>query len=257
MYKCNITGQNFDLDDTEKGRETAIRYGYNSRFRAICYVLSQILFKDIRVLSDIKQNKKCKGLGMSDGEWSHILKEKFDYINTFNNIEPIFNIYNFEHVNSYKNLDFIISSDIFEHIVPYPGIQIAFNNLFKMLKKGGSIIFSVPYTVEGEHLEHFPNLYDYTIETDENDNYFLYNKTKDNDSEIFTNLCFHGEPSIETLEMRLFSKTSLNIFLKNSGFINIKFHNITEDMNKYGIFWSKHNNINDFSLIISATKPFR
>jgi SAM-dependent methyltransferase len=62
-----------------------------------------------------------------------------------------------------NNLDFIISSDVFEHINPLPSIQIAFNNLYKMLKNGGTLIFSVPYN-HGEHREHYPNLYNYKIE---------------------------------------------------------------------------------------------
>jgi SAM-dependent methyltransferase len=257
MYKCNITGKLFDLEDSEKERELAIRYGYNSRFRAICYVLSKTLFREVRVLEELKQSKKIKGLGMADGLWSTILKEKFDYINTFNNADPKLDIYNSDHVGSYKNLDFIISSDVFEHIVPFPGIQIAFNNILKMLRKGGCFIFSVPYVNEGEHVEHFPNLYDYKLETDENYKHILYNKTKDDKLEIFSDLCFHGEPCIETLEMRLFSKKSVSDFLQKSGFVNINFHTITEDMNAYGIFWSKDNAKNSCSLIISATKPFR
>jgi hypothetical protein len=56
------------------------------------------------------------------------------------------------------------------------------------------------------------------------------------------------------LEMRVFSKKSIISFLEKSGFIDIIFYDITEDMNKYGIFWSKYG-VNDCSLIISAKKP--
>jgi hypothetical protein len=44
-----------------------------------------------------------------------------------------------------------------------------------MLKCGGHIIFSVPYT-DDEHKEHYPNLYDYKIGKNDNDEYVLYNK---------------------------------------------------------------------------------
>ena len=78
--------------------------------------------------------------------------------------------------------------------------------------------------------------------------YQLKNKT-----EIFNNLCFHGGPG-NVLEMRVFSKKSIIAFLTKSGFIDIIFYEINEDMNKYGIFWDKKN-CNTCSLMISAKKP--
>jgi len=49
--------------------------------------------------------------------------------------------------------------------------------------------------------------------------------------------------------MRIFSNISIISFLKKSGFVDITFYEINEDMKKYGIFWA-----NKCSLIISATK---
>ena len=119
-------------------------------------------------------------------------------------------------------------------------------HLIIYLKCGGILIFSVPYT-HNYHKEHFLNLYDYKI-IKNNDKYILKNKTIEN----FNNLCFHGGPG-NFLEMRVFSKKSIISFLKKSGFINITFYDITEDIKKYGIVWSK-DCINDTSLIISAKK---
>ena len=57
--------------------------------------------------------------------------------------------------------------------------QTAFNNLFKMLKTGGHIIFSVPFIYDN-YYEHFPSLYDYSIEFDNIKNkYYIKNKTID------------------------------------------------------------------------------
>jgi len=188
---------------------------------------------------------------MSDSNYSIILENKFDYKNTFYHCDPYLDIYNEEHINNYKDLDFIISSDVFEHINPYPGLQIAFNNMYKMLKTGGFIIFSVPYNEE-EHIEHYPNLFEYTINKsdndNDNDNYILFNKTIYGKTEVFDNLCFHEDPG-STLEMRIFSKKSITQYLLNSGFSDIIFHSINSDMKKYGIFWSK-----SCSYIITATK---
>jgi len=249
-FICNITGKFFELNNNEKTRESGVRFGFNSRFRAVCYVFTKLFYGECKILNGLEQNKSIKGIGMSDSGWASILENKFSYKNTFYHTSPYLNIYNNEHVNNYKDLDFIISSDVFEHIDPFPSVQIAFNNLYKMLKHGGFLIFSVPYSHD-EHIEHYPNLYDYTIKN-ENNKYILYNKTIDNKLEIFDNLYFHGGPG-NTLEMRVFSKKSIISFLEKSGFINITFYNIDEDMNKYGIFWSNDGN-NDQSLIISAQK---
>jgi SAM-dependent methyltransferase len=203
-------------------------------------------------MKNLEKNKTLKGIGMSDSGWADIFKDKFNYVNTFYHTSPYLNIYNNEHVKKYTYLDFIISSDVFEHIDPFPSIQIAFDNLFSMLKCGGSLIFSVPFTYS-EHKEHFPNLYDYKIEKNDNGEYLLYNTTIENKIETFNNLCFHGGPG-NVLEMRVFSNKSIISFLEKSGFIDITFYEITEDMKKYGIFWSKDDFINE-SLIISAKKP--
>lgn len=252
MYICNITGNSFNLDDDEKDRELAVRFGFNSRFRAICYVFCKLFYGECKILSNLEDNKTIKGIGMSDSGWANIFSQKFNYINTFYHTSPYLDIYNDEHIQQYTDLDFIISSDVFEHINPFPSVQIAFNNLYKMLKPGGSIIFSVPYT-HGEHIEHFPNLYNYEILNTSTNKYILYNTTIDNKIEIFNNLCFHGGPG-NVLEMRIFSKKSIISFLEKSGFIDITFYEINEDMKKYGIFWSKNNDI-DYSLILSAKKP--
>ena len=245
-YICNITGQMFDLDNSEKHRELAVRFNCNSRFRAICYVFCKLFYGECKILLNLKENKNLKGIGMSDSGWSTIFKMKFNYVNTFYHMEPYLNIYNYEHFKNYTDLDFIISSDVFEHIDPYPNIQLAFNNLFTMLKSGGYLIFSVPYT-HGEHKEHFPNLFNYEIKN-ENGNYILYNTTQDNKLETFDNLCFHGGPG-NVLEMRVYSKSSIISFLEKAGFIDITFYEINKDMEKYGIFWS-----DNLSLIISAKK---
>ena len=246
MYTCNITGKTFDLSEEEKTRDGGLRFGYNSRFRAICYLLSKMLFGKIHILEEMEPNKNIKGIGMSDSSWTYICSKKFNYTNTFYHTEPYLDINNLYHAKKYENLDFIISSDVFEHIDPFPGIQHAFNNMYKMLKEGGFIVFSVPYTYQ-KHIEHFPSLYDYNIIYKNND-YILKNKTIDGKEEEFRNLVFHGGPG-NILEMRVFTNESVQMHLKNAGFKNITFHSPDENMNKYGIFWE-----NICGYIITANK---
>jgi hypothetical protein len=248
MYTCNITGNKFDLNEDEKNREGGTRFGHNVRFRAICYVLSKMLYDDIRIITNLETNKNIKGIGMSDSGWADICSKKFNYINTFYHKKPLLDIYDDNHINNYSNLDFIISSDVFEHINPFPNLQKAFDNLYKMLKFNGFIVFSVPFWYD-EYKEHYPSLYNYEIKK-ENNEYILYNTTIDGKQEIFKNLVFHGGPG-STLEMRIFSHDVLINYFKNAGFKNIKLYdpNQYKDMNKYGIFWE-----NNHSLIISATK---
>ena len=248
MYICNITGNSFDLKNNEKTREGGIAFEYNSRFRAIIYVFQKHILNDVTTaLCKCKANKLITGIGMSDSVYANILSKYFTYTNTFFHQTPKLDINNKKDCEQYSQLDFVISSDVFEHISPYPSVQNAFDNVFEMLKEGGTFIFSVPYTFS-EHKEHYPNLYEYKIIQKENE-YILENKTIDGNNETFKNLVFHGGPG-ETLEMRCFSKDSIKTFMQKSGFVNINFHVINSEMKHHGIFWE-----NDLSLIISCIKP--
>lgn len=245
-HTCNVTGKKFFLDNSEKHREMGLRFECNCRHRAIIYFLTKKLYDEPKILSEVNENKKINGIGMSDSGFDILLKEKFSYTNTFYHQHPFLDIYNNKHVDTYKNLDFIICSDVFEHINPHPDIQIAFNNLYKMLKPGGFVIFSVPYN-DKAHMEHYPSLFKYSIEFNDGE-YLVQNETINGKKEIFSNPIFHGGPGA-TLEMRQFSKDSIINYFNSSGFSKIEFNEIEEDLNQYGIYWHT-----DLDLIITATK---
>jgi hypothetical protein len=250
-FVCNITGQSFDLDDSEKDRELANRFGYNSRFRAICYVFCKLFYGECKIFDTLEENKTLKGIGITDSGWTNMFEQKFDYTNTICNTSSNLNIYDDTVIKKYNELDFIISSETFNHIEPYPSLQKAFNNLFKMLKCGGSIVFSVPYSLN-EHIEYFPNLYKYKI-VNKKGKQLLHNKTKNNKTEVFDNLCFDGGDG-NGFVMRIFSKKSITSFLETAGFVDITFYSIDDDMKKYGIFWREGGSEN-CGLIISAKRP--
>jgi hypothetical protein len=246
MYTCNITGKKFNLEAKDKNREGGLAFEYNCRFRAICYLLTKMLYDKIKIFVKVPINKKIKGIGMSDSFWATICEEKYDYINTFHNREPKLDIYDNTDVAKFDNLDFIISSDVFQFLSPRPNIQTAFDNVYTMLKPNGFIVFSVPF-VYGNHQEYYPNLHDYKIMTHD-DETILVNTTINDKNEIFNDLKFHGDNNTK-LEMRMFTKSSLIKYLCDAGFIDIEFYEPDEDMNKCGIFWD-----NICSLVITARK---
>ena len=67
----------------KKSIELAVRFGFNSRFRAICYVFCKLFYGECKILSNLEDNKNIKGIGMSDSGWATIFEKKFDYVNTF------------------------------------------------------------------------------------------------------------------------------------------------------------------------------
>ena len=76
-----------------------------------------------------------------------------------------------------------------------------------MLRNNGAFIFSVPYVLTGKPLEHFPNLFDYLIES-RNGKHVMINTTREGRIEEFEDLIFHGGEG-ETLEKRVFSLPDL------------------------------------------------
>lgn len=111
------------------------------------------------------------------------------------------------------------------------------------------------------YYEHFPSLYNYSIEFDEKiDKYYIKNVTMKGEKELIytytappgkeSDLCFHGGPG-STLEMRIFSYDALIEHLNIAGFEDITFYDPHEviDMQKHGIFLE-----NKCSLVLSAKK---
>jgi SAM-dependent methyltransferase len=199
--------------------------------RSIIHVLSTELFGASLTLDAFPVKKHLTGIGMSDwGEYARRLSKKFNYRNTFYHKEPRLDITNL-YDQELESYDFVISSDVFEHVVPPVGK--AFHNLYKIMRPGGVCIFTVPYTLSGTTVEHFPDLFDYVISEREN-NYYLRNATKAGNEQIFDSLVFHGGPG-STLEMRVFSQQSLLECCHAAGFSSTVIYG--EPFFKFGIYW--------------------
>ena len=126
--------------------------------------------------------------------------------------------------------DMLICSEVLEHVKP--PVHLAFSGLYKLLKPGGWLIFSVPHNSSGtEHIEHFPILIDSSLSY--GDSPLLTGTDQDGKQREFGNLVFHGGAG-STLEYRVFSEDSVRENLLAAGFSEIE-----KQPNKrlFGIIW--------------------
>lgn len=234
-FECNICGERYLVPIDQLRREVASCEGCNStpRTRAIIRALSLELFGENLVLPDFPVSRGIIGLGMTDwAGYAVRLAEKFDYTNTYYHQEPKLDVSAREvPENLVQSSDFIISSEIFEHVVP--PVRRAFQNTFKMLKPGGILILTVPYGIQTETVEHFPELCDFTIIGDKG-SYRLKNVTPSGEVQEFHDLVFHGGPGA-TLEMRVFAEAAVLQHLIEAGFEALTVHQ-TPDF-PHGIWW--------------------
>jgi SAM-dependent methyltransferase len=166
-----------------------------------------------------------------------------DFRNTFLDAEPQFDLLQ-PGPADLASYDFVISSEVFEHIAP--PIQPAFDNLARLLRPNGFVIFTVPWRPDGPTQEHFPNLYDWRI-LDRQTSPVLVNRTRTEAVERFEDLAFHGGPG-QTLEMRFFSRDGLTLCLTQAGFTEIAFSRL-EEKPEFGIVWE-----GDYSVGLIARK---
>jgi SAM-dependent methyltransferase len=191
--------------------------------------------------------KSLRGIGMSDpAQYADGLARKFDYRNTFYDREPRFDIVN-PPAEEFGKYDFVISSEVLEHVPPPAAV--AFTNAFRLLKPGGVLLLTVPYSLEAATAEHFPELHEFGLAR-VGERTLLVNRTRDGLTQVFDDLVFHtgwGEPS---LEMREYTEAGLREMLAATGFDEVRIHG--EDYPPYGVVHAE-----SWSLPIAARKgPF-
>ena len=132
--------------------------------------------------------------------------------------------------------DLVICSDVLEHVLA--PVQRAFDGLGKLLRPGGVVVFSVPYSFE-KTIEHFPELYDWTL-TGKGDARALTNTTQDGRHQRFENLVFHGGGA-SVLEMRLFGLDALRQHFDAAGFsvISLMDYDVLEYGIRFGFTWGR------------------
>ena len=234
-FRCNICGSSNSIAFAALQREqpSCPQCGSTVRDRAMVHLLTSELLGRSVVLPDMPRPLDLRGIGLSDSTtYAESLSRKFAYTNTHFDAEPMLDIANVapEH---YALYDFIIASDVFEHVAP--PVARAFTNARRLLKSGGVLIFSVPFMLAGDTIEHFPELHDYRL-TELPEGWRLENRTADGRHQTFTDLVFHGGVGA-TLEMREFSLTSLEREFAAAGFSRMRVAG--EVFLPHGIYWPK------------------
>jgi SAM-dependent methyltransferase len=181
-------------------------------------------------LLEIPRRRNVRAIGLSD--W-HVmaarLAERISYTNTFYDAEPRLDITS--PPGEFRgSLDAVISSDVFEHVPP--PVERAFAGAFELLRPGGVLVLTVPYSDAAETLEHFPSLATFAI-VGLGASHVLVNRRADGRLEVFEDLVFHGGPGL-TLEMRLFSLDGIHRCLTNAGFTDIE---VLGDDPAHGVIW--------------------
>lgn len=169
-----------------------------------------------------------------------MLQPKLAYVNT--QFDPDFRAPNFLDITAPSDefiatADAVMCSEVIEHVAP--PVERAFSGLFSVLKPGGVLIFTVPYTLGESTIEHFPDLHDWAL-AERDGARVLFNATRDGRLQEFGDLRFHGGGR-EVLEMRVFSRAGLIENLQRAGFVDIRV--MDENVERYGIVsqqaWSR------------------
>ena len=233
-FQCNLCGEHNRVAPEDIGREIPSCAGCGStvRFRTIVQLLVHELLGIDEPLPAIPVRRDLRGIGLSDAlTYAQPLAEKFAYTNTYFHAEPVLDITAVpdELAGHYR---FLIASDVFEHIVP--PVARAFAGARKLLDEDGVFVFSVPFSLESDTVEHFPDLHRFHIEGSGSER-VLHNTTPDGRTETFRDLVFHGGDGA-TLELRRFSRDAIERDLTAAGFSRVRF--AQEAYPRFGIAWS-------------------
>lgn len=232
-FRCNLCNTRNRVAPALLSRETpsCTKCGSTVRFRSIAQlVVHELLGKDC-TLPELRPRTDIRGIGLSDAEvYADPLARLFNYANTFFHAEPRLDITAVPH--ALRDLhDFVIASDVFEHVAS--PVSMAFEGARSLLRPNGVLILTVPFSLEPETVEHFPDLHDYRIVEVDGERQLL-NRTVDGREQAFHRLSFHGGDGA-TLEMRLFSRDALERSLREAGFTRVRIAD--EPCARFGIVW--------------------
>ncbi|MBK7929444.1 MAG: methyltransferase domain-containing protein [Bryobacterales bacterium] len=218
-YLCNVCGAVNDGAAECKGEAFPPCTGCGStvRQRGIVLLLSRALFGCDLALCDFPELPAVRGLGVSDpAVIAKPLAKKFSYTNTYYHREPSLDITGAGE-DEHGRYDFIICSEVLEHVAP--PVEAAFAMLARLLRPGGFVILTVPYSVEARTVEHFDGVASLTV-TSVGGKMIAVGRDADGSYRLFEDLVFHvGEGS--TLERRMFCEADLAALLTAAGFAKV------------------------------------
>jgi hypothetical protein len=218
-FTCNICGTPSACPATDLKRESPSCHGCKStvRARSIVHLLSMALFGHSLILRDFPVRKDIIGVGLSDWPgYANLLAQKFCYSNTYYHCDPFLDITNPS--GQYANCDFLISTEVFEHV--HPPVQAAFDGARKVLRRGGALILTVPFTNDETTVEHFEEFEEFKLVRLESKD-VVVGRRADGTTGIRSDLVFHGGPG-ETLELRVFCRKDIEERLYRAGFTSVK-----------------------------------
>lgn len=247
-FVCNLCGRENRTERTAFAREepSCSHCGSTVRTRGIVHMISREIFGADLALPDFPELKGIRGIGISDSaDYAGALATKLDYRNTHYHKAPQFDIVNVPETE-WGQYDFLIASEVFEHVAP--PVERAFGNAFRLLKPNGLFFFTVPYTLDGHTVEHFPALNEHGLAR-VGDRLVLVNRSRQGELQVFEDLVFHGGAG-STLEIRRFSETELRAQFRNAGFRELEIY--SEGFEPFGVCHSE-----TWSLPMTARKePF-
>jgi SAM-dependent methyltransferase len=204
--------------------------GSTVRMRAAIFALSMGLYGRPLDIASFPKRPRFRGVGLSDWDgYAARLRRVLDYRNTRYDRRPALDITAVPE-RERSRYDFVLSIDVFEHIPPPVGR--AFEGAAALLRSGGLLVFSAPYTLDEQTVEHFPHLDTFRLAEHAGVPY-LINKRRDGRLEWFDDLVFHGAEGF-TLEMRLFARGDIERHLRQAGFGSVT---LVDDVPEYGIVY--------------------
>lgn len=236
QFVCNVCGTPNPAPSGgfDRERPTCTSCGSNVRMRGLLHALSTELFGASLTLPEFPRVKALRGLGLSDSvQYADALAARFDYRNTFFHREPYFDITQIDDAGCGR-YDFLLASEVFEHVPPPP--ERAFTNAFRLLREGGVLLFTVPYSLDAATAEHFPALHEHGL-AEVGGRTVLVNRTASGDLQVFENLAFHVSFGGRALEMREYSESALKALLDAAGFTDVRI--FSENYAPFGIVHSE------------------
>jgi SAM-dependent methyltransferase len=168
------------------------------------------------IVKNFISTENPKVLGLSDAQTleEFMLDQSWmTYLNTFIDTEPTLDVSNPD-AKFANSCDVLISSDVFEHVM-HP-LSNSILGAKKILKPGGWLILTMPWTKFGNSVEHYPWMRSYDL--DEMGDVFGISISGERIK--IDNPIFHGG-SGQTLEIRFMSLYSLIDLLHLCGFEQI------------------------------------